>query len=249
MMTMHNPQTQLLADKTPITLENNDLFIAHLNEEHQDELLMLTSLFTPLGKHTDFAVVSEAKLMAIYQEGFHVCVPQLPTAAQDAFVHFKNPVTTPEALHAEYITLLQAGAKKLGKKAIKLRTQQFTVQDSYPVTRHMQRLVLTAPKGTPLSHAGYAYLFRLAPEKPDSTTELENEPEKTKKEASEETSESEKPSAQLRRYYTLRKAWQDDETGNIMAWVDVYLHGDTLGGNWGIHPYSRANPHQRARLP
>ena len=39
-------------------------------------------------------------------------------------------------------------------------------------------------------------------------------------------------SEKLQRYYTLRKAWQDAETQQIQGWVDIYIHGDTSGGNW-----------------
>ena len=34
------------------------------------------------------------------------------------------------------------------------------------------------------------------------------------------------------RYYSLRKAWQDADSSSVHAWIDVYIHGDTSGGNW-----------------
>lgn len=77
----------------------------------------------------------------------------------------------------------------------------------------MFRLVVTAPADTPLDHAGFAYLF-----------EVNNE--LSKREQSTHLAEK------YQRYYTLRKAWQDVETQNIHGWVDAYIHGDTLGGNW-----------------
>ena len=41
--------------------------------------------------------------------------------------------------------------------------------------------------------------------------------------------DSDKP---LQRYYTLRKAWRDSSSSSVQAWIDVYIHGDTAGGNW-----------------
>ena len=36
----------------------------------------------------------------------------------------------------------------------------------------------------------------------------------------------------LQRYYTLRKVWQNSSNSSVLAGIDVYIRGDTAGGNW-----------------
>ena len=65
----------------------------------------------------------------------------------------------------------------------------------------------------PIDEAGYAYLFDLA----HNITALNI------------NGNSDSP-ARAHCYYTLRKAWQTSD--GVRAWVDIFLHGDTSGGNW-----------------
>jgi NADPH-dependent ferric siderophore reductase len=129
------------------------------------------------------------------------------------------------ALQEQYITLLQKSASQLGKRTIKLQEQRFTVMNGYYASPNLYRLVVTAPASTPLNHPGYAYLFELVS---DGLLAPNNESVDNVS-ADNESVNQDKP---LQRYYTLRKAWQDSDSGAVQAWIDVYVHGDTPGGNW-----------------
>ncbi|HSP85479.1 MAG TPA: siderophore-interacting protein, partial [Psychrobacter sp.] len=144
---------------------------------------------------------------------------------------FITPITQMDELHTQYIALKQKADKKLGKKTIKLTKQSFIVQDSHMVSKNMRRLILTVPhlnatgdtsnpqqsNSIPINEAGYAYLFDLEHNRSVSQITAEG------------VDNSVQP-ARAHCYYTLRKAWQTSD--GVQAWVDVFLHGDTSGGNW-----------------
>lgn len=217
--------------------------IAHLNEEHLDELLGFIRVFTPLPLNELNNI--DVQLTAIYSEGITVQVQlknqeQQPTDSQDKnlydqtfFIAFASPITELDDLQTQYILLKQRADKKLGKKSIKLTKQTFIVQDSYRVSKNMLRLILnvpalnvpalsendpsnTNPTSIPMNEAGYAYLFDLKHNVivSDSINSIKD---------------SSHPARQ-HCYYTLRKAWQNSD--GVQAWVDVFVHGNTPGGDW-----------------
>lgn len=172
---------------------------------------------------------------------------------QTFFIAFAAPISQLDDLQAQYILLKQRADKKLGKKTIKLTKQAFEVQNSYRVSKNMLRLELSMPslsdtplnnaaqlsnaKGAknstsvPTNEAGYAYLFDL--EHNATTNALMTDSTDGNKANDYKTNGSDKENVHPARphcYYTLRKAWQADD--EIRAWVDVFLHGDTPGGNW-----------------
>ncbi|CAN6959985.1 siderophore-interacting protein [Psychrobacter sp. GW64-MNA-CIBAN-0177] len=137
------------------------------------------------------------------------------TLSSQYFINFTAPISESMTLQEQYITLLQTSANKLGKRTIKLQEQHFTILNSYYASPNMYRLLVTAPDSTPLTHPGYAYLFELDADGLSATKH--------------QSKDSNKP---LQRYYTLRKAWRDSSSSSVQAWIDVYTHGDTAGGNW-----------------
>ncbi|MBH0095329.1 SIP domain-containing protein [Psychrobacter sp. NZS113] len=208
---------------TPLDLPELPSTVAHINEEHFDELLGFLKAFTSLT--TDEMDNADIQLTDIYAEGIalrvqpndsaHPRANVQNTAAQDHnfFIPFTASIAQLSELQTQYILLKQRADKKLGKKTIKLTEQRFTVQDSYLVSKNMLRLILTSPESNtsnpiPVHEAGYAYLF-----------DLEHNV----------TDEHDRPS-RSHCYYTLRKAWSTSD--GMQAWVDVFLHGDTSGGNW-----------------
>ena len=188
---------------------NKTKFISHVSEEHQDELAML------IQAHTGKALGDQASIHVdeIYLSGLLLRVDN-NTGHQHYFIAFTQPISADVSLKDNYIALIQQAAKKLGQRTLMLKNQRFTVMHQYYVSPNMLRLVVRAPADTPLDHAGYAYLFDLIP---DGTNDTHTPTE-----------------AVSRRhcYYTLRKAWHDAQHSQISAWVDVYIHGDTSGGNW-----------------
>lgn len=231
----------------PYTLINDPEItniIAHLNEEHLDELLGFLGVFTSLSLNELNNI--DVQLTAIYSEGIEVQVQpknqeQQPTDSQNKtlydqtfFIGFATPITEPDELQTQYILLKQRADKKLGKKSIKLTKQTFIVQDSYRVSKNMLRLTLdvpalslpalsendpsnTNPTSIPMNEAGYAYLFDL-----EHNVIASNHINSGIKDSSHP--------ARPHCYYTLRKAWQNSD--GLQAWVDVFVHGNTPGGNW-----------------
>lgn len=208
---------------TPLKFPEIASAITHINEEHYDELIGFLTAFTTLS--SEDIGESTVQLVDIYAE---VIVLQIqPTDAkktstqssdQTFFIPFTAPITQFSDLNTQYILLKQKADKKLGKKTIKLTTQTFVVQDSYKVSQNMLRLELIGPNintspnnAIPIDEAGYAYLFDLAHNftsaKSDNTT-----------------------LTRAHCYYTLRKAWQASD--GVRAWIDVFLHGNTPGGDW-----------------
>lgn len=209
---------------TPLIFPDLANAIAHINEEHYDELLGFLTAFTALSSE-DIGGAT-VQLVDIYAE---VIVLQIqPTGTkktstqssdQTFFIPFTAPITQFSDLNTQYILLKQKADKKLGKKTIKLTAQTFVVQeDSYKVSQNMLRLELTGStmntspnNAIPIDEAGYAYLFDLAHNftsaKRDNTI-----------------------LTRAHCYYTLRKAWQTSD--GVRAWVDVFLHGNTPGGDW-----------------
>ncbi|MGE6572471.1 siderophore-interacting protein [Psychrobacter namhaensis] len=242
---MAQPLAQHDINKTPLAITDKDQFVSHINEEHQDELAMFINAFTKKSmREYEVATIKE-----IYSDGIllEVITPTTDnntagtlqakspvsghtfaathTVTNHHFIHFTSPISDSVALQEQYITLLQKSASQLGKRTIKLQEQRFTVMNGYYASPNLYRLVVTAPASTPLNHPGYAYLFEL-----DSDGLLAPNNESVDNiSADNESVNQDKP---LQRYYTLRKAWQDSDSGAVQAWIDVYVHGDTPGGNW-----------------
>ena len=243
--------------------------VAHINEEHLDELLGFLSAFTSLS--TAESDLVDAQITDIYAEGIAIqtCPKGVENQSTDAqnnslhnqtfFIAFAAPISQLDDLQAQYILLKQRADKKLGKKTIKLTKQVFDMKNSYRVSKNMLRLELSMPslnsdtplnntaqlsnaKGVtsstsvPTNEAGYAYLFDLehnAMANALITDSTDDNKSNGNKASDYKTNGSEKENLRPARphcYYTLRKAWQADN--GIRAWVDVFLHGDTPGGNW-----------------
>ena len=229
--------------KTVLTDPNKTEFLGHINEEHQDELAMFAQAFFNL-------MVDESKqlnLTEVYKEGVDLTIYCRSTEEkQTYFLAFVHPIEQISELKAQYIALMQKAAEKLGKKSIKLEEQTFTLLDSHYVSRNMLRLVLKAPKSTPLTHAGYAYLFDLTTPQKDQLNnsntiqQLQIEHDRHDNKAKHQTKSDAKDDIRKQCYYTLRRAWHNplastastEDSPDIMAWIDVYIHGDTPGGNW-----------------
>jgi NADPH-dependent ferric siderophore reductase len=240
------------------------IVVAHINEEHLDELLGFLNAFTSLS--TAELDLVDAQITDIYAEGIAIQTrsknsetqqtdaPNNSIHDQTFFIAFATSISQLDDLQGQYILLKQRADKKLGKKTIKLTKQVFDVQNSYRVSKNMLRLELSMPsldsdtplnntaqlsnaKGAtsstsvPTNEAGYAYLFDL--EHNAMTNALMNDSTDDNKADNHKSDDSEKENIRLARphcYYTLRKAWHADD--KIRAWVDVFLHGDTPGGNW-----------------
>lgn len=228
---MAQPSAQDIINKTPLIVADKDLFVDHINDEHQDELAMFINIFTKASIRED----SVPSIVELYPEGMLLALTtnnndQTNTenaaySTEQHFINFASPVDDAMSLNEQYIALLQRAATKLGKRTIKLREQFFTVLEGYYASPNMYRLLVTAPDNTPLNQPGYAYLLDLnasfVTSKPVSAAQSDVD-----------DSYSTDEFQGVYRYYSLRKAWQDADSSSVKAWIDVYIHGDTSGGNW-----------------
>ena len=213
---------QYHTDKVPLSVAAKIKFMNHVNDEHQDELALFVEAFADTKLSNEMAVVvaevySDGLLLEASVQNVEILpnhkAEALPDAVSQFFIEFENVIDETITLKSQYINLLQVASKKLGKQAIKQQERYFTVIDGYYASPNMFRLVVAAPADTPLNYAGYAYLFEM-----NTDVSISHN--------------SAAASEKLQRYYTLRKAWQDAETQQIQGWVDIYIHGDTSGGNW-----------------
>lgn len=229
--------------------------IAHINEEHFDDLVGFLRAFKVLPNEWAAHLEDmEVQLTAVYAEGVCLHVNPKPLAegsersgdwvdktlhSQNFFIAFSAPITQVDDLQSQYIMLKQRADKKLGKKTIKLTQQKFIVQERYKVSKNMLRLELSLslppntahlanPTSTsllPVTEAGYAYLFDL---EYNVIRNKDNNQDRSQVSNDAQNRYPTRPHC----YYTLRKAWQTSQ--GWRAWIDVFLHGDTSGGNWAM---------------
>ncbi len=202
---------------TPIESAEKPQIIAHLNEEHQDELIGFAKMYLNNNKTNNKRnqesisvdmIIEQVDIVEIYQQGVELTVQRQGADNTTIFIGFPTPINNMEELQYQYIALMQQLDKQQGKDTIKLTKQTFQIVETVKVTANMLRLVLSAPVDTPTDKAGYAYLFNLQKNDLPISETVQRQ----------------------HCYYTLRKAVRSDD--KTTAWVDVYLHGDTPAGNW-----------------
>lgn len=234
---------------TVLNSEHKHRIIEYMNEDHFEDLMGFIKAFAPLSKVCSKQL--DIKLLDIYHEGFSLQVSKLtPSSTQSKlhsdtyFMRFPTPLSDIEDLQYQYILLKQQADKKLHKKSIKLTKQLFHVEQGFAVTENMYRLVLTLPQNNavssqflPITEPGYAYLFDIGHNYPFSTDNGDanvssNSDDSDNSHGNDQSGSTTINSKRLHRYYTLRKAILDPKTGQNQAWIDVFLHGETLGSQW-----------------
>ena len=234
---------------TMLNSEYKHRIIEHMNEEHFEDLMGFIKAFAPLSNVC--SKQHDIKLLDIYSEGFSLQVSeQTPSSTQSKlhsktyFMRFPTPLSDIEDLQYQYILLKQQADKKLHKKSVKLTERLFHVEQGFAVTENMYRLVLTLPQDNavssqslPVTEPGYAYLFDIEHNYPFSidngnSNVSSNTDDGGNSHSNDQSGSTTINSKRLHRYYTLRKAILDPQTGQNRAWIDVFLHGETLGSQW-----------------
>lgn len=248
---------------TPINHPEAQHILAHINEEHTEDLSDLIRVF----HHLDPSQLQNAQieLVKIYQQGFDIQAQLTAdtTTAPCYFIAFDAPIEHIDELPLQFVLLKQKSDKRIGKKTIKLTDKYFEVKDRYYVTKNMLRLVVSPlsqpfkdkqpntqnnnphpqPVDTvPSQEPGYAYLFDLATFDPVSFEPITNRAISVDTDTTdtEQSTATKDPATKKRKsrqhcYYTLRKAYQNEgDSGKPLAWIDIFIHGDTPGGNWAM---------------
>ena len=222
-----NPKTH-----TPIAdLDAKIDIIDHLNDDHQTELLAIAQAH-------GYADATTAKLLDIFVEGCYLAVHSLshsvPTQVWIPFVLRGD-------LEEQILYLAHSAMVKQGKSLHHNQKQYFEVLGKEMVTPHMLRLYLKTDQ--PLSsHApGFAWLFSLKVlnASPNSDSEkngfIHRWFQRIFMRVLPYLSQQRREKIMFSmvkdmRYYTLRKV--EHREGDEIAWVDIYLHGMTAGGEW-----------------
>lgn len=209
--------------------------LEHLNEDHAAELLDIAHAFCS----PDSQAVNLSDLFA---EG-----ALIEADGKEYFVPFN---LKGDDLHDKVEFLAYSAKVKLGKPLNAKANHYFEVLKMEKITPNMLRLTLKSEVAIPENEAGFAWDFALKT--------LEQAPADIAKKAEKLPAcgklfqqiywwglkflSSEKRDRILhsfykdRRYYTLRKALKSgDKPFCDIAWVDIFLHGDTSGGIWASH--------------
>ena len=217
---------------TPIAdLDAKIDIIDHLNDDHQTELLAIAQAHG----HTDAAI---AKLLDIFVEGCYLTVYQSThTTATQVWI----PFVLRGDLEEQILYLAHSAMVKQGKSLHHNQKQYFEVLGQTMVTPHMLRLYLKTDKPLPPNAPGFAWLFSLkvlnaTPDAPSEANGLiQRLFQRIFLRVLPHLSQQRREKIMLSmvkdmRYYTLRKVEYPE--GGEIAWVDVYLHGMTAGGEW-----------------
>lgn len=199
--------------------------IEHLNEEHREELLVITQAYAD-------AQAEEARLLDIYEEGCLVDIAQ----GEAKFI----PFILKGDLEENILYLAYDAMARQGKSLDSGNKAYFTVKSSRKISANMLRL--TVHSAVPLPYSpGYALYFslktlRAIPSQTMKTTDKLPRPMQwlnlaflkimTYLSANRRRKIFE-AMGKNKRYYTLH-GMQADGT----ALIDIYLHGDNPGSLW-----------------
>lgn len=221
-----------LKQHTPITdLDAKIDIIDHLNDDHQAELLAIAQAHG----HAEAAF---ATLLDIFVEG---CTLEVRQSAHSAATQVWIPFVLRGDLEEQILYLAHSAMVKQGKSLHHSQKQYFEVLEQTMVTSHMLRLYLMTDKPLPPNAPGFAWLFSLKVlnASPDVHTEknsfIHRWLQRIFIRVLPHLSQQKREKIMLSmvkdmRYYTLRKV--EYREGSEIAWVDVYLHGITAGGEW-----------------
>lgn len=206
--------------------------LEHLNEDHAAELNEIAQAFC----HPTAQAVT---LRDLFAEG-----ALMEANGTEYFVPFN---LGGDDLHEKVEYLAYSAKVKLGKPLHAKANHYFEVLANERITPNMCRLTLKSEVALPDNEPGFAWDFALKT--------LAQAPNNVAKNATKLTAcgqlwqrlywwglkflPSEKRERILhsfhkdRRYYTLRKAVKSgDKPFSDLAWVDIFLHGETHGGTW-----------------
>lgn len=233
-MTSHMPITT-----TPVSdLDAKIDIIDHINDDHHEEVLTIAHAH---GQPD----ASSAVLSEIYEEGCQILVT---TAESSTQTELWVPFVLKGDLEEQILYLAYSAMSRQGKSLDSGKKQYFDVIGHEYVTPHMLRLHLTSQRPFPENMPGFAWLFSLktlnqlptATDKAQPQSRLQQWMNRLLLWSLRYLSIKRREKIMMSftrdmRYYTLRQVTTSDDGKKAIASVDVYIHGDTPGGNWARH--------------
>lgn len=229
----------MTSKRTPIAdqEQKNDI-IEHLNDDHQAELCAMIT------DYVDNPDDANPQIDDIFEEGCVVYATH-HDQRQPYFIPFQLKGELEEKImHLAYVAMVKQGKPLGGQKK-----RYFEVRETQKITDNMLRLVLKTTQDLPENTPGFAYLFaQKTLEKAPSSPHV-GEAQRVgrigiavnrlflwvmKLLSSRQRQRVLASMNKGMRYYTLQSAHHSntDNTGRDIAWVDVFLHGDTAGSVW-----------------
>lgn len=232
-----------MKNRTPVADQAQKIdIIEHINDDHQAELCAIIT--------DQVADVEQAKphIEDIFEEGVLVVVTQ-GEQHQSIFVPFQLKGDLEEKI----LYLAYSAMAKQGKPLGGNKKRYFEVLETQTLTQNMLRLVLKSDVPLPENAPGFAYLFaqRVLQKAPKAMQKSIASGEEKRlgflgiwfsraflwvmKHLSRKQRQRVLASMNKGlRYYTLQSAHRSDSGNGFadIAWVDVFLHGDTAGSVW-----------------
>lgn len=225
--------------RTPIGDQEGKIdIIEHINDDHQAELLAILADYAKIPND------ATPHLTDIFEEGCEVSV-DLQGQKETFFIPFQLKGDIEEKiLYLAYVAMVKQGKPLGGQKK-----RYFEVRESQKITDNMLRLVLKTTQDLPEKTPGFAYLFaqKTLEKLPLNPHVSEAKPLGRvsiafsrlflwgmKMLSSRQRQRVLTSMNKGMRYYTLQSVHKShvDNVGADIAWIDVFLHGDTAGSVW-----------------
>lgn len=233
-----------MKNRTPLADQEQKIdIIEHINSDHQEELAAIVADYAD--NHTENRVEElNPRLEDIFVEGCLITIAQ-NGQRQSCFVPFQLQGDLEEkVIYLAYTAMVKQGKPLGGGKK-----HYFEVLKTQKITDNMLRLVLKTQHPLPENAPGFAYLFaqkalQKVPTKPSSAKTTKAGRLSLwfswlflwvmKKLSGKQRQKMLESMNKGLRYYTLYQTHRSDDRTDFadIAWVDVFLHGDTTGSLW-----------------
>lgn len=233
-----------MKNRTPLADQRQKVdIIEHINDSHQAELASIVADYVD-GYSDNLVEALNPQLEDIFVEGCLIITKQ-NGQRQSYFVPFQLQGDLEEkVLYLAYTAMVKQGKALGGGKK-----HYFEVLQQQKITDNILRLVLKTQHPLPENAPGFAYLFaqkslQKAPIKSDSANEAKSSRISLwfsrlllwviKKLSGKQRQKLLNSMSKGLRYYTLYQAHRSDNSVGFadIAWVDVFLHGETAGSLW-----------------
>lgn len=223
--------------KTPITNLDEKLdIIEHLNQDHTEELLVVADFYGKGGES-----YQEAFIKDIFEEGLLI-EANGAEHKEEIYVPFSIKGSLEDkVLYLAYFALTKQGASLKSN-----RRKFFEVVGKSKPSKNMMRVFIRSVSPLPEYYAGYTYgivlkLIKTLPTKESKSEEKKNFFQRAFDEFfiwmlrilnTKNRMKLVKTLNKDIRLYTLRRSEKDEQGLASLGCIDVFLHGDSPGGDW-----------------